>query len=181
MKPELTRRARSTEGAIVTTPSPVIACRQNWTSKSWQNDLLLRHFSTGMSKKQKILRKNFIFLFLDLFSEDSVRRIEKKRGMFFLVRKNTNLWRWTFSTFFDLLKFATPPQNAPKRLIKLHPSRVFGYLEIRYTASKCSKPCSKRSIDSFWHFRVAVAQSTDSIRYSVIHHPSQNMLQTVDW
>ena len=32
--PELTRRARSTEGAIVTTPSLVIACRQNWVSKN---------------------------------------------------------------------------------------------------------------------------------------------------
>ena len=138
----------------------------------------------GWAKNKKIWGKLALSLFLDLFSEDSVRRIEKKRSWPFLQEKTRNLknlWRWTFPTFFDLLKFATPPQNAPKRLIKLPPSRVFGYLEIRYTASKCSKPCSKRSIDSFWHFRVAVAQSTDSIRYSVIHHPSQNMLQTVDW
>ena len=101
-------------------------------------------------QKTKKWEKILFSLFLDLFSEDSVRRIEKKRGKHFLEEKNTNLWRWTFPTFFDLLKFATPPQNAPKRLIKLHPSRVFGYLEIGYTASKCSKPCSKRSIGSFW-------------------------------
>ena len=41
---------------------------------------------------------------MDHFSEDSVHRIEKKRSRKNLEEIIKNLWRWTFPTFFELLK-----------------------------------------------------------------------------